>query len=130
MSISTNDKPLSLGEKVFNALSLLVLLGFTWLLWRNLSPYWFHPDWTTDDALQQVYPFHRVFRPELFSGDLITEVMEGYLAPLHYWISWGLTWLTGDPIMMSHWLTLIQIGLACLFLFLIVRSQSNFALLV
>jgi hypothetical protein len=113
------------AQQVFNWLSLGLLLEYVRRLWIDLSPYWFNPLWTTDDALQQIYPFHKVLNPELFKGDLITEVMEGYLAPLHYWISWGLTWLTGDPIMMSHWLTLIQIGLAALFIFLTLKHVTN-----
>ncbi len=106
-----------------NILCFAFLLLYIYLF-RESLPFWFHPGWTTDDALQQVYPFHELKYPGRFSDDLITEVMVGYLAPIHYWLCYFVTWLTGDPIMMSHWMMLIQIVVTALFLFLGVRSVS------
>ena len=90
-----------------------------------IAPFWFNPQWTTDDALQQVYPFHEALTPGTFEGDLITEVMVGYLAPAHYWLSYGITILTGDPIMMSHWVMLIQVVLTLGFLYGAVRVAAG-----
>lgn len=95
------------------------------LFWRNVSPYWFHPDWTTDDALQQSYHFYEVLYPGLFPDDIVNRAMKGYLAPLHYWISYGVTWLTGDVIMMGHWVMLLQALLAAGFLFAAVRYVAG-----
>ena len=112
---------------VINLLALALLLVYGYFYYKSISQFWFHSGWTTDDALQQVYAFHKVFHPEVFKGDLITEVMEGYLAPAHYWLSYFITYLTGDPIMMSHWLMLIQILITFGFLFITLYQFSGFA---
>ncbi len=109
-----------------NGICLLALGFYTYYFLESL-PRWFHPAWTTDDALQQVYPFFEALRPGVFTNDLVSEVMIGYLAPLHYWLCYGITRLTGDPIMMGHWVMLIQLSLTCLFLFMAIRSQSSTA---
>lgn len=111
----------------FNLFCFLLLIFYAYCFVDSVSPYWFNPQWTTDDALQQVFPFHKVNYPDLFAGDLITDVMEGYLAPLHYYLSWFVTELTADPIMMSHWLTLMQYVLSLLFVFLLVKHFTAFA---
>ena len=108
-----------------NLLMGLFCLAYAFFFWRSVAPYWFHPHWTTDDSLQQVYPFHKVFHPEIFAGDLITEMMECYLAPLHYAIMYGMTWVTGEPIMASHWVMLFQVMLSVGFLFFAVRAVSS-----
>ncbi len=100
-------------------------LAYAYAFVASVSPEWFHPDWVTDDSLQQVFPFHRVLHPELFEGDFITRMMVCYLAPLHYWISWGITWLTQDPVMMGHWVMLLQVLGAVGFLFLAVRHAAG-----
>ena len=110
-----------------NLLAAVVCFGFAYLYVNSISSFWFHKDWTTDDALQQVYPFHEVAHPGLFAGDIVTDVMKGYLAPLHYWMCYGITMLTGDPIMMSHWVMLIQVVLTVGFLFSAVRAASGTA---
>lgn len=112
---------------ILNLPFLIALLGlsYTYFFVRSV-PRWFNPFWTTDDALQQLYQFHVVKHPELFSGDLVTEVMKGYLAPLHYWLSYLFTYLTGNPIMMGHWLMLLQAHSAMFFLFLAVRAAAGF----
>lgn len=112
---------------IATTVSALALAIYAFLFWSDLSRYWFHPGWATDDSLQQTYPFHKVANPGLFSGDLITAVMEGYLPPIHYWLSYALTWLTGSPVMAGHWVMLIQLGAAAAFLFLAVRSVSSTA---
>lgn len=112
------------SSRLASCIAGILLLAYAYLFWKSVRPYWFHPAWTTDDALQQVYPFLEVIHPGRFEGDLITDVMTGYLAPLHYWICYGLTMLTGDVIMMSHWVMLLQIMLTSLFVFLAVRTLT------
>lgn len=105
----------------------VLLVVYAIALYRNIGEYWFHPGWTTDDAVQQVYPLHVVNHPGIFDGDLQTEVMKGYLAPAHYWLCYGVTMLTGDPIMMSHWVMLIQVVLTVGFCFLALRAATSTA---
>lgn len=107
----------SLGTAGVNLLCALFFAAYAYLFWGSVASFWFHPHWTTDDALQQLFPFHAVHHPEVFSGDLITEVMRGYLPPLHYGISHGLTFLTGDPLVMGHWVMLLQLLLTLGFMF-------------
>ncbi|MCB0339189.1 MAG: hypothetical protein KDD53_06280, partial [Bdellovibrionales bacterium] len=67
------------------------------------------------------------YHPEIFEGDLITNVMEGYLTPIHYWLSYGITLATKSPIMTGHWVMLIQAVFALGFLFLAVRAAAGVA---
>lgn len=90
----------------------------------SLHGRWFHPLWTTDDATQQVYPFFDALYPDRFQDDLITEVMRGCLPPIHYWLGYGITLATRNPIMTGHWMMLIQLSLAACFLFAAVRRWS------
>jgi hypothetical protein len=108
-----------------SALCALVCLVYLFMFWQSVSAWWFNPRWTTDDALQQVYPFHSILHPENFKGDLITEVMRGYLAPLHYAIGYVLTRLCGNPLMTAHLMMLIQVLLSAGFLFLAVRAAAG-----
>lgn len=109
---------------VASALFLVLLVTYLYFFIESL-PYWFHPGWTTDDALQQWFPFHEVLHPGVFEGDLIYETMKGYLAPAHYWFCALLTYLTGDVIMAAHWAMLAQVVLAITFVFLAVRHCSS-----
>ncbi len=84
-----------------------------------------NPDWATDDSLQQSFILHDVFNPAIFKGDLIYEVMKGYLPPLHYWLSYALTLASGSPIMAGHLVMMIQFMLTLLFLFLGIRAASD-----
>lgn len=102
-----------------------LFLTYCILFWKSLNGHWFDPNWTTDDALQQLYPFYKVFHPDNFAGDYITKMMECYLAPMHYWISWIVTWMTGDPIMMGHWLMFAQLASTLAFVFLAVRYAAG-----
>lgn len=52
-------------------------------------------------------------------------MMECYLPPLHYWISYAITLLTGDPVMMGHWVHLIQAVVSITFIFLAVRYVAS-----
>ncbi|MEZ4754762.1 MAG: hypothetical protein R3A13_10725 [Bdellovibrionota bacterium] len=118
------------SSRNFKSLLLPVLSGvfcavYAYAFWKSVSPYWFHPHWTTDDALQQLFPFHEVTNPGIFSGDIIYDLIIGYLAPVHYWLSYGITYLTGDPMMMGHWVMLIQALIAVGFLFLAVREYAG-----
>ena len=54
----------------FNLVCFGLMVWYAILFYNTIRPYWFHPSWTTDDALQQVYPFHEVLKPGLFQGDL------------------------------------------------------------
>lgn len=102
-----------------------LLVVYAYFFYQVISPYWFHPKWTSDDALQQLFPFHKIEHPELFRGDLITTMIEGYLTPIHYALSYVFTILTGSPIMMGHWLMLLQMVSALVFLFLAVRQAAG-----
>ena len=86
---------------------------FAW----GLKDVWFNPQYLTDDALQQSYPLYKVFDKDLFKNDLITEVMEGYLAPLHYFFHYLATLFTGDPILAGHYVMLLQITLTSILFF-------------
>lgn len=110
---------------ILSVLTGLFFLAYCYFFWQGLGGKWFHPDWSTDDALQQLYPFHKVIDPEIFAGDYITRMMECYLAPLHYWLSYGITLLTEDPIMMGHWVMLLQILMALFFIFMTVRHTAG-----
>ena len=100
-------------------------LGYVYAFASGLSPYWFNPNWTTDDALQQLYPFHKALHPGLFNSDIVTLMMESYLAPIHYWLSYLITLLTKDPIMMGHWVMLLQVIGSAVFVFLAVRFAAG-----
>ncbi len=125
-SLSLVTKPPS-RFSISSALSFSFLIFYCYLFYADVAPYWFNPKWTTDDALQQIYPFHAAYHPQIFKNDLITEVMLGYLPPIHYWISYGTTLLTHDPIMMGHWVMLLQVALSSIFLFLAVHTWAGFA---
>lgn len=107
------------------AFSALLCCFYAVLFYRDIQPYWFHPEWTTDDALQQWFPLHVVFHPEIFKGDFITETMAGYLAPVHYWLAYLLTAITGGPLMAAHWVMFVQIAGTVVFLFLTVRLLAG-----
>src|SRR5262249_20906580 len=114
----TNRKSYLLGKgQLVHIISGISLLIYAYFFWKNLSRYWFNPHWTTDDALQQTFPFHAVYHPEIFKNDLIAKTMTGYLTPIHYWLSYLITYWTRDPIMTGHWVMLIQLASAALFLF-------------
>ena len=91
----------------------------------TISDLWFNPQWTTDDAYQQSFQFHKVMEPELFKDDLITEMMTHYLTPVHYWLSYGITYFTKSPILTGHWVMLIQILLTLGFLAVAVKKYTN-----
>ncbi len=105
--------------------SCLLLVSYGIAFVYSLKGRWFDPLWTTDDATQQTYPLFDALFPDLFQNDLVTEVMRGCLPTLHYWISYGITALTRDPIMTGHWVMLIQVLLAVGFMFMAVRAWSS-----
>jgi hypothetical protein len=121
MTFSLPTRRPSLPTLIFGGLFLAYCIAF----YLPIREAWFNPDWATDDSMQQIYPFHKVQHPQLFAGDLITKMMECYLAPLHYWLSWAITWITGDPIMMGHWVMLLQLVSALVFVFLAVRHAAG-----
>lgn len=102
----------------------LVLIVYLALLTNSLGQYLFSRDWSTDDALQQSFMFHDVFHPGRFAGDLITETMTGYLAPLHYWLSYYTTAFVGDVVLAGHWVMMFQLLATCSFIFLAVRDRA------
>ncbi len=110
-----------------NTLALGLLLAYGVAFISSLRGRWFNPLWSTDDATQQTYPLYDALYPNIFKNDLISEVMRGCLPPLHYWVSYGITLLTGDPIMTGHWVMLVQVALALGFLFFAVKRFSSFA---
>ncbi len=109
------------------ALFSLLAVAYLFLFWKSVSRWWFNPRWSTDDALQQVFPFYTVWHPEIFQGDLIFELMRGYLAPLHWALGYMVTWLCGDPIMTAHYLMFIQLVLCGGFIFFAVRTAAGLA---
>jgi hypothetical protein len=117
---------------IADALSV-ALVGFylTCFLWgssRNahgIAQYWFHPDWVTDDSTQQTYPFIRAIRPGAFENDFASRMMFNYIPPLHYWLGYGITLLSKDPVMTGHWLMLIQMVLTAGFVYSAVRYLTG-----
>lgn len=100
----------------------VLMAGYMFAFFRQLDGRWFNPEYTTDDALQQSYIFHEVFSPGFWDGDLITTVMRGYLAPLHYWLTYAATWVTGSPIQGGHVVMALQALITCGFLLFGVRA--------
>lgn len=119
------SKPSFFERNAFPILFGICFVIYAYAFWKSVSPYWFHPHWTTDDSLQQLFPFHEVMNPGIFKGDLIYDLIVGYLAPAHYWLSYGITYLTQDPMMMGHWVMLIQALIAVGFIFLAVREYAG-----
>ena len=113
---------LRLHALILILLSLLAVGFYSYAFFEKISPFWFSPRWTTDDALQQTFPFFDVLDPDLFKGDLIHDAMKGYLAPIHYGLGYVITKFTHNPIMTGHYLMAVQFGLSFLFLFLTVRA--------
>ncbi len=109
-----------------NVLTFLLLVVYLWFFKESL-PNWFHPGWTTDDALQQWFMFHDVSGSEIFKNDFIAQLMTGYLAPLHYWLAYLFTSLFGAPIVASHYLMLVQYLLIAVFLFFAVKHVASSA---
>jgi hypothetical protein len=109
-------------KQQFNSLTILLCIAYCYFFIVSLDGRWFSLEWTSDDAVQQAYPFHEVFIPNLFENDLITEVMKGYLPPIHYWLTYFLTYLTGSPIMAGHWVMFIQLSLTLFFIVLTVKN--------
>jgi hypothetical protein len=121
-------KGLNLGaanELIPRLFILVALFGYLLGLQKNLGQFLFSSEWTTDDALQQTFPLLDVLHPGRFSGDLITETMKGYLAPIHLWLSQFFTWISGDAIMGSHWVEAIQVVGCLAFLYLAVKRASS-----
>jgi len=118
---NTSASPRQIHERIAAAICFVACLVYAFLLWRNLSPFWFKPQWTTDDACQQLFPFHTLLHPGLFEGDLIYQAMLGYLAPLHYAVVGVFTLLTQSPIMAGHFTMALQLTLSMLVIFLAVR---------
>lgn len=105
--------------------SLLLFAIYAYFFFHSLADYWFNPLYTTDDGLQQLFPLYEAVYPGSFAGDIIYTSMAAYLAPLHYWISYGITLLTRDPNLTGHWVMLIQFSLAVSFLFFAVLRLSS-----
>ncbi|MCC6952758.1 MAG: hypothetical protein IT290_01435, partial [Deltaproteobacteria bacterium] len=46
-----------------------ILLGiYVALFVQSVADYWFNPVWTTDDALQQLFPLFSALEPRIFEG--------------------------------------------------------------
>lgn len=110
-----------------NILSAILLVGYGAAFISSFGGRWFNPEWTTDDATQQTFPFFDALYPDRFDNDLVAEAMRGCLPPLHYWLGCGITMITEHPIMTGHWIMLIQVSLACCFLFAAIRRASTTA---
>lgn len=111
----------------------VTLLGFylVCFLWgsspnaHGIAQYWFHHDWVTDDSTQQTYPFIRAIRPGAFENDFASRMMFNYIPPLHYWLGYGITLLSKDPVMTGHWLMLLQVTLTASFVYGAVRYLTG-----
>ncbi len=127
VSPSNNDKRSSWWREeltAVNVVSAALLVGYFVAFVASLHGRWFDRSWTTDDATQQLYPFYDALYPSRFEDDLISEVMRGCLPPLHYWLGYGITLVTRNPIMTGHWMMLVQLSVAAVFLFAAVRKWS------
>lgn len=113
------------SELLTVVVSAILACTYFILFLLDLEGRWFNPAWTTDDALQQSFIFHEVFTPGIWNGDLITLAMRGYLAPVHYWLTYLLTLLSGNPIMGGHAVMAVQLGLTLFFIFGGVRSFTG-----
>lgn len=104
---------------------LLTVLTVTYVVmfYNNVGHFFFNPRYATDDALQQLFPFNKVLYPGLFEGDIVTEAMEQYLNPIHWWLYVGITKLTLDPFMTAHVVNFIQLAISCTFIFLACRKD-------
>jgi len=110
---------------MFKLFSIFITIFYFFVFYKDLAPYLFNSEWTTDDALQQSYIFHEIWIKDLFKGDLITDVMKGYLAPIHYWVSYFFTYFTKSPILGGHFVMALQLGLALFFIFKISKKFTN-----
>lgn len=106
---------------IFGAIFFIYLFFFL----KNMSPYLLNNNYFTDDSFQQTYPLYEAIDPSIFRGDRLTEVMKGYLAPLHWWIHYIITIITQDPILTGHIVMIIQLFLTCFFLFFAVKHYSG-----
>lgn len=124
--IASNGMSRRVRVSAAGIVSLVLLTAYVFAFIQSLRGRWFNPHWTTDDAMQQGFPLYDALYPQLLENDLISEVMRGCLPPLHYWVNYGVTLLTQNPIMTGHWVMLIQVVLGAGFLFLAVRALSGF----
>ncbi len=117
----------NLDFPIVTVISFLFFLFYVIILYNDLSKFILNPAYLTDDAFQQTYPFYEIFYPDVFKGDVLTDVMKGYLAPLHWGVTYIITWLVGDPILAGHYVMLLQVFLSCMFLFLAVKHWAGVA---
>ena len=116
-------------SEILSVVLLCVYLFF--FLWgsapsaHGVAQYWFNPDWVTDDSTQQTYPFIRAVRPGAFENDFASRMMFNYIPPLHYWLGYGITLVSGDAITTGHWLMLVQLAVAVGFIYAAVRHLSG-----
>jgi hypothetical protein len=121
----TRETQSALGVKVGFLLMSLLAIVYGYFFVENIGPYWFSKEWTTDDAYQQIFPFIEVLHPGRFKEDITYQMMRGYLTPLHYVICYVLTAVTGSPLMMGHWVMLLQLLPFLAFTFLAVKRFSG-----
>jgi hypothetical protein len=112
-------------ESLPSWIAALMFLGYLSVFYLSLNGRLLNPNWTNDDSTQQTFVFHEVLKPELFKGDIIFEVMRGYLTPIHYWLGYLITLFTESPVMTGHILHIIQFVLTILFLFLAVKGTTG-----
>ncbi|RME59387.1 MAG: hypothetical protein D6780_05190, partial [Candidatus Dadabacteria bacterium] len=107
--------------------SFSLFIYYFYLLYQRIRPFYLHPGWTTDDALQQTFPFWEAVYPDLFKGDLIAEVMKGSNGPVHLRLGMFITRFTQNPVMTAHILGTIQLFITLTALFFAVRRVSSSA---
>lgn len=100
-------------------------VSYLMLFVHDLSPYLLNPRYTTDDALQQSFPFFKLLKQGIFEGDLVTLSMESYFAPLHRLVVSAGVLATSSPILAGHWVMLLQLSLTLFFLFKAARASAG-----
>jgi len=112
-------------EPLLSWIAGLVFLGYLTAFYLSLNGRLLDPNWTNDDATQQTFVFHEVLKPGLFKGDIIFNVMKGYLTPIHYWLGYSITLFTESAVMTGHVIHILQLAFTILFLFLGVRAAAG-----
>ena len=120
-----SNAPQTRSAKAVSVALGIACLAYLVALIQSFNGEWFNPSFTGGDATQQLFPFYQAIAPDVFQGDLVFESMKCYLAPLHWWIGYGTTILTQNPVMTGHWMMLYQFIVLATFLFLFVRHLSS-----
>lgn len=109
------------------SISAIICLLYTAAFVYGIADRWFSPYWTNDDATQQLFPFYQAISPDAFKDDLIYTQMRAYLPSVHYALGWTLMHIIANPVMVGHYIMLIQLSLSILFILAGVRHAAGTA---